>query len=992
MGQLTKLSSIALTVILTACGGGGGGDSSGAVDQPSTPLPSVALARTIINPGNTCPMGGFEVDLGIDSNTNGVLDSDEINSTEVICNGLNGTDGANGSDGQNGSDGLVTLVALSQVSNIEQCLTQGVKIEAGLDTNLNNVLDSAEVTATSYLCDGTTSNTSNQTIELSGKGNIKGNLNLSTNFLPQSLSLNNATGSNVMARKVTVRKVTSQTGELWLTPSDIFSAIQADQAATDQAQLTPASDALLPPIVEAIQVPVENDGSFEISVPAGTDYELTYTTPDGSQGVQVANLAVEPGTDTPVIIEENSLQATGSVQVALQSLTNGTNLQDVRVVLLNGGIDTQTDVSGVAMLENLAPGQYTLMAHIDGYVSKTFSFNVASGVNTDLGILELNNQRGKASGTVQAFGLSSQANIIVYARDLQGTVYTTLTDSNGIFTFNALPVGMGYSFIAQANDFNSSKQDNIQIELGRTASVGNIELAPITSEVGSITGFAKFSELQNSQDVHAGIIVSVEGTDKEAITSRDGAYVINGLAAGTYTLNFTDSNHQTQTLQDVIVAKTTISNLQPQSLISLTGSLSGKVVDANNSAIANATLLIQQTGVTVQTDANGAFTFSDVYAGDFTLAVSKDGYQGFTTIVAVQANSTKALGDLNIDAFLINGNINLGGVDHAGALVSIKGSAFTAVTDNNGDFTLSGMPAGDYELQVSVAGYQTQTINAAISNAQPATNLANTINLIQYSLSGSATLASMGDHSAITISLLGTAFTAQTDSNGDFSLAGMSPGNYQLQISKAGYQVKTVAVNISDANPAVALGSAVALAPFVIDGVAQLFGAGDHSAITVSVLGTAFTAQTDTDGAFNIAGLSAGNYQLQISKSGYQLKTLLVNLSNAQPSVTLANTVSLAQFSLTGSVSLSDNADNSAVTISLLGTSYTTQTDSNGAFTLAGLELGNYKLLASKAGYQNQETTVSISSDVPSAIRARCGSCGGCGYPGKPGGSWRRYG
>ncbi len=209
MGQLTKLSSIALTVILTACGGGGGGDSSGAVDQPSTPLPSVALARTIINPGNTCPMGGFEVDLGIDSNTNGVLDSDEINSTEVICNGLNGTDGANGSDGQNGSDGLVTLVALSQVSNIEQCLTQGVKIEAGLDTNLNNVLDSAEVTATSYLCDGTTSNTSNQTIELSGKGNIKGNLNLSTNFLPQSLSLNNATGSNVMARKVTVRKVTS---------------------------------------------------------------------------------------------------------------------------------------------------------------------------------------------------------------------------------------------------------------------------------------------------------------------------------------------------------------------------------------------------------------------------------------------------------------------------------------------------------------------------------------------------------------------------------------------------------------------------------------------------------------------------------------------------------------------------------------------------------------------------------------------------------------
>ena len=929
----TRLGLLTLSLVLTACGGGGGGSSA-----PRTTLSDnavVAVGKRIIQAGVTCPNGGFEVDMGVDSNQNGLLDSGEITSTEVVCNGLSGADGAAGSDGSNGNNGLNTLVKLTQVNDVVQCVAQGVKIEAGLDTNGNAQLDALEVTATSYLCDGSAIANSNQTPELSAKGIIVGSLNMSQSFLPVSRSL--ATTST--------RKVTSQFGELWLTPSDILGAIQADQAATQQAQQLPAAlDALVPPVVEAINIPIAQDGSFEISVPAGTDYELAYITPDGSQGVQVAQLIVEPNTQTQVLIEEASLQATGSVQIALYSQTTGAPLEGVEVVLLNGGIQTLTDAQGSALLEKLAPGKYTLMAHHEQYLSKTFSFVVQSNVDADLGVLELNNLRGRASGTVQAFGLSSQANIVVYARDAQGSVYTTLSDNNGIFTFNALPVGEGYSFIAQANDFKSSKQDNIQIELGRTASVGNIELAPKGDSSASITGYAKFAEYAQLQNVHAGIIVSIEGTDIEAITSRDGAYVINGLTAGNYTLNFTDSNHQTSTLQNVKVAKTTTTNLKPQTLQSLTGSLSGSVVNANNVAVANATLLIAQTGATVQTDVNGLFTFSDIYSGDFTLQVSKDGYQGFSTVVKVKANESLALGVFNIDAFSISGTVNLTGLqDHAGILVSIKNSSFNAVTDSSGEFYLAGMVAGTYQLQFTQAGYQTQTTSVTITREQPATSLPSAMALSQYSLNGTVELTNASDHSAITISLLGTAFSTQTDTNGAFSLAGITPGTYQLQVSKAGFQVNTLVVNIDAATPSHTLASTVTLSQFSVTGVAQLQGLSDHSAITVSVLGTGLTTQTASDGSFTLTGIPVGDFKLMATKADYQSQETTFSMSNENPSLilnyslVLLPSVGVAK----GVITLENQIAHGGVLVELLGTSYTTFTDNLGGWSI-DLPIGNY--------------------------------------------------
>ena len=55
--------------------------------------------------GSHCAAGGTSIDVGIDGNLDGVLDPDEIDDTQYVCNGVDGVDGADGVDGTDGAPG-----------------------------------------------------------------------------------------------------------------------------------------------------------------------------------------------------------------------------------------------------------------------------------------------------------------------------------------------------------------------------------------------------------------------------------------------------------------------------------------------------------------------------------------------------------------------------------------------------------------------------------------------------------------------------------------------------------------------------------------------------------------------------------------------------------------------------------------------------------------------------------------------------------------------
>jgi hypothetical protein len=115
-------------------------------------MPSALVSTTQVGPGQGgCPAGGQRIDAGLDNGLgggeplDGALQPGEITSTSYVCNG-----GAGGA----GAAGVSARVQVSAEPEGTNCARGGQKIESGLDANGNGALDSNEVTATAYVCNG----------------------------------------------------------------------------------------------------------------------------------------------------------------------------------------------------------------------------------------------------------------------------------------------------------------------------------------------------------------------------------------------------------------------------------------------------------------------------------------------------------------------------------------------------------------------------------------------------------------------------------------------------------------------------------------------------------------------------------------------------------------------------------------------------------------------------------------------------------------------
>ena len=75
---------------------------------------------------------------------------DSSNPTSAADSAVSGNS-SSGSDGTNGKNSLISTTTESAGSN---CSTGGLKIQSGLDSDADGVLDSNEVTSTTYVCNG----------------------------------------------------------------------------------------------------------------------------------------------------------------------------------------------------------------------------------------------------------------------------------------------------------------------------------------------------------------------------------------------------------------------------------------------------------------------------------------------------------------------------------------------------------------------------------------------------------------------------------------------------------------------------------------------------------------------------------------------------------------------------------------------------------------------------------------------------------------------
>lgn len=117
-------------------------------DVVSGTTPTSLNRAEVEPPGANCPAGGVGMFAGVDTNKDGTLGDDEVDSFAYACNG---TDGETGNVGQGGAPALSSSAPELPGTN---CPDGGSAISVGVDDNLDGILGSDEIDGIVYICDG----------------------------------------------------------------------------------------------------------------------------------------------------------------------------------------------------------------------------------------------------------------------------------------------------------------------------------------------------------------------------------------------------------------------------------------------------------------------------------------------------------------------------------------------------------------------------------------------------------------------------------------------------------------------------------------------------------------------------------------------------------------------------------------------------------------------------------------------------------------------
>ena len=807
--------------------------------------------------------------------------------------------------------------------------------------------------------------------QVSPQGRIAGQIDLPDLSLR---SMNAATTRNMLFSRETTSAGAKQAG-VWLIPSHVNLAASNSQRLTEQTEKGRNGEGdVWPPLINSIPVTLDEDGRFLIDVPADSGYSLIVIDPETGNAARIDDIDVEPGKESSERITSEDLLGTGSVEFSVVDSSSLQPMANVSIQLLELQMELATDAEGNLTITELPAGRYSLEITAEGFNQRHISFVVAAGEIRQLDEITLEAGPGDIVGQVVAPELSSPANIVVYLRDPRGGVHTTLTNEAGIYRIENLEAASDYSVIIAPADHETIKIDRINVESNLTASVDLVTLA-VANRVGSIAGHARFKNFR-SQNNHAGIIVSVEGTDKEAITARDGAFTLSGLAPGEYTVNLTDSNYLSETLPVTVIESVT-AKLDEVALQALKGSLTGVVTAQGGSVISDANVSVVGTGLSALTDATGVFELGQVPVGTYTLKVAAAGHDSASRTITVQSDQLLDLSSQPIEllAYQLSGRVTLGsGMDHSGILVSISPSGLSAQTDVDGEFVVQGIGPGNYQLQLSRNGYRSQQVALTMPDNEPAYRIPYTIDLTRaYGvLKGQVTLPDRADHSGILVNLTGTVYTTTTDTSGYWSMT-LPEGEYtqDLQYSRNGfstatvpgpYQISATAESSLDPSELVRLVGSLTGALVDEDGTVL-------SGVTVQLTELGLTTTTDAQGLYTFTNVPTGDFTLALVAAGFQRQTQSVEVLQNETTDLSATPVTMVAYRLSGQVLLgSDVTDHSGATVTLTGNNQTmtSQSDATGEFSFQGVEPGNYQLQINRSGYTGEEALITMPSDVAS--------------------------
>ncbi len=567
--------------------------------------------------------------------------------------------------------------------------------------------------------------------------------------------------------------------------------------------------------LSGVSVIAASSAGISYGTQSGADgnYQLTGL-PDGTYAVTAGGGAFDTDTSGSESILDSddvggvnfALAPAATLQGQVTSAADGTPVDEATVLLVNNtgvSFSASTDTSGAYTITNLAAGTYTLTVEANNFAVATLTGVVMqSGVTTTLPAVAMT-----AAGSV-AITLEdpTSAPIPAVGVDLiqNGAVVAVgETDSSGTATLSGLAAGT-YQVQTEAPPFLTADA-TVTIAPGVNPSE-TYQLQPGCSIQGTVTD-GSGSPLANVPVT----VLNQDGSILATTTASDGTYEVQGLDAGSFAVSVGNAPG----LERQII---TLSTADPDATVNFTlagAVVSGSVVQADGTTpVTNALVCLVSSGsvlVAGETDANGDYAFEDVVPGTYTVLT------GGRTGIAASASFTVGSQDANLPAIVlstlqVSGTVaGPSGQPLAGATVLVVPQAeplaalgMTAVTDSNGQFSVSGATPGSYEVQVQDDGFapQSQVIALSAQGAPLAIQLQT-----GTTLSGQITDATGGGPVAgvqVTVfsaTTHNTVASGQTDSSGAYQLTGLAPGTYNLVASNSTQSVAEVLGIVVAASP-----------------------------------------------------------------------------------------------------------------------------------------------------------------------------------------------
>ena len=544
-------------------------------------------------------------------------------------------------------------------------------------------------------------------------------------------------------------------------------------------------------------------------------------------------------------------------------------------------------------------------------------------------------------GTHTISGTISGAVVAGVPVNLTGALTTTTrTDGTGGYSFNGLANG-AYTVMPSLAGYAFAPASLGVTLAGADAGGLNFTASPSHSISGKVSG-----------DVVAGVTVSLSGASTAATTTDGtGAYSFTGLANGAYTVTPSLAGYVfAPASRAVTLAGADINGLNFTA--SRLHSISGTVV---GDAVAGVTVSLSGASTaTTTTDGTGAYSFTGLANGAYTVTPSLAGY-GFDPVRLWVTLAGVDLGSVDFTSsrlHSISGTVS--GDVTAGVTVSLSGaSTATTTTDGTGAYSFTDLWDGAYTITPSLAGCRFDPAKRAVALAGADVGGVNFTATRSHSISGKVA----GDVIAgVTVSLSGTTTKTTTDGTGAYSFTGLWNGTYTVTPSLAGYRFDPASQAVTLAGADVGGVNFTASRPHSISGTVS----GDVVAFVTVSLSGASTATTTTNGAgaYSFTGLWNGAYTVAPSLAGYRFDPASRAVTLAGADLAGVDFTASHPHSISGTVSGDVTV---GVTVSLSGTSSaTTTTDRTGAYSFTGLWDGAYTVTPSLAGCTFEPASVLV--------------------------------